>query len=447
MRFGEPAGHAEVEQRGAAVGLHHQVPAVQVAVEDAIDHRAFERRDQAGLQQRVGVDAGRVHGLDVVEREAAETFHDQDPFGHERGVRPGHDDAALFRLRQHVRDVEHVLRLEPEVELLDNRLREQFDQRRRVGQGGDRNAADEPGREPRQRGDVVAEQFGDARPLHLDHDFLARDQPGRVHLRDRSGGDRSLVEPFEQLAERTPEVDFDDGADVGERFGRHLVAQELELRDQLVGEQAFAARDDLAELHVARAEALERATEPSRDAGARRRTPPLERHPPGQRAADGDNGPGQATEGREPTRREQTRNFAARPPPDAVDVPLPRDLIAIEHPRPVIAERTEGEVGRPIVNGVLTERGIELGIECGRVAHRRLGGGDRGSHGTYNARRARRHPDPPGTGGCEHENGARPAHCARAGPRCDHRTADSRPSGSCQQPPPHGAAPCWAYKA
>jgi hypothetical protein len=41
--------------------LHHQVPAVQVAVEDAVDHRALERRDQAGLQQRVGVDPGRVH--------------------------------------------------------------------------------------------------------------------------------------------------------------------------------------------------------------------------------------------------------------------------------------------------------------------------------------------------------------------------------------------------
>ena len=66
-----PARHAEVEQRGAAVGLHDEVAAVQVAVEDAVDQRALERRDEAGLQQRVGVDPGRVHRLDVVEGEAA----------------------------------------------------------------------------------------------------------------------------------------------------------------------------------------------------------------------------------------------------------------------------------------------------------------------------------------------------------------------------------------
>ncbi len=42
LRLREPAGHAEVEQRRAAVGLHHEVPAVEVTVEDAVDHRAFE---------------------------------------------------------------------------------------------------------------------------------------------------------------------------------------------------------------------------------------------------------------------------------------------------------------------------------------------------------------------------------------------------------------------
>ena len=34
----QTTGHAEVEERGAAVGLHDQVAAVQVAVEDAVDH-------------------------------------------------------------------------------------------------------------------------------------------------------------------------------------------------------------------------------------------------------------------------------------------------------------------------------------------------------------------------------------------------------------------------
>ena len=97
LRLGEPTGHAEVEQRGAAVGLHDEVAAVQVAVEDAVDHRALERRDEPRLQERVRVDAGRVHRLDVVEREPVEALHHQDALGDERGVRAGHDDPALLR--------------------------------------------------------------------------------------------------------------------------------------------------------------------------------------------------------------------------------------------------------------------------------------------------------------------------------------------------------------
>ena len=36
--LGQAAGDAEVEQRGAAVGQHEEVAAVQVAVEDAVEH-------------------------------------------------------------------------------------------------------------------------------------------------------------------------------------------------------------------------------------------------------------------------------------------------------------------------------------------------------------------------------------------------------------------------
>ena len=62
-------------------------------------------------------------------------------------------------------------------------------------------------------------------------------RPGGVHLGDRGRRDGGLVEPLEQLLERAAEVDLDDGPHVVERLRRHLVAQELELRDQLVGEQ------------------------------------------------------------------------------------------------------------------------------------------------------------------------------------------------------------------
>ena len=67
----EPAGDAEVEQRDAAVGLDEEVAAVQVAVEDAVEHRPLEERDHPGPQHRLGVDPGGPHPVDVVPGEAA----------------------------------------------------------------------------------------------------------------------------------------------------------------------------------------------------------------------------------------------------------------------------------------------------------------------------------------------------------------------------------------
>ena len=109
---------------------------MQVAVEDAEEHGALEERDQAGAHDRRRVDAGGLHALDVVEREAVEPLHHQHPPGDELGMGAGHDEGPLVGLGEDAGDVEHVLGLEAEVELLDDGLGEQLDQRRRVGQGG-----------------------------------------------------------------------------------------------------------------------------------------------------------------------------------------------------------------------------------------------------------------------------------------------------------------------
>ena len=132
-------------------------------------------------------------------------------------------------------------RFEPEVELLDDRLREQLDQRGRVRERGDRDAADEVRREPRHRLDVLAHEPGDLRALHLDDDVLAGAQPRRVHLRDRRRRDRRALERREHVVERAAELELDDAAHVVERLGRHPVAQQLELGDELLGEEALAA--------------------------------------------------------------------------------------------------------------------------------------------------------------------------------------------------------------
>ena len=108
-----------------------------------------------------------------------EPLHHQHPPGHQVGVRARHDVAVLAELVEHRRDVEHVGGLDAEVELLDDRVGEQLDERRRVGQRGDRDAPDEVRRQPRHRPQIGVHEPADVGSLHLDDDVLAACAGGR----------------------------------------------------------------------------------------------------------------------------------------------------------------------------------------------------------------------------------------------------------------------------
>ena len=139
----EAGGDAEVEQGDLSRGQDEQVSPVEVAVEDAVHHGALEEPDHAAPHDRLGVDAGRPHALDVGEVEPAEAFHHQHATRHQGGVGAGDDEVALTELGECHGDVDHVLRLEAEVELLDDRLGEELDERRQVGERGHGNPADQ----------------------------------------------------------------------------------------------------------------------------------------------------------------------------------------------------------------------------------------------------------------------------------------------------------------
>ena len=102
-RLVEAADDAEVEERGAAVGEHEQVPAVEVAVEDAVDHGALHEPDHPGAHDLLGVDAGVLHAGDVVELEALEPLHHEHPRGDELGVRAGDHVVALVEVGEGLR--------------------------------------------------------------------------------------------------------------------------------------------------------------------------------------------------------------------------------------------------------------------------------------------------------------------------------------------------------
>ena len=162
------------------------------------------------------------------------------------------------------RDVEHVVGFQAEVELLHDGLGEQLDQRRRVGQGGDGDPADEVGGDPAHGGQIRPHGRGDRGTLHFYHHLLAGTEGGGVDLGDGRGGQRLALEPAEDLLERAAEVRLDHRPDGFERLGRHPVAEQPELADQLGREEAFAGREDLPELDVGRPEGLERDAQPAR---------------------------------------------------------------------------------------------------------------------------------------------------------------------------------------
>ena len=189
-RSGEATDDAEVEQRGLAVLLNEEVPAVQVAVEDAVDHRAFHERDHSGADHGLGIDTGFLHADHVVELEPAESLHHEHSSGDERGVWARNHVAVLLEFLQHLGDVEHVARFDPEVEFLDDGLGEQLHECRRVGECRHLDSSDEVGGEPCHHTQVLAHQLGDDRSLHLHDHFFTGAQRGHMHLGDRCGGER-----------------------------------------------------------------------------------------------------------------------------------------------------------------------------------------------------------------------------------------------------------------
>ncbi len=159
--------------------------------------------------------------------------------------------------REVAREALHVRGLVREVDLECDRARELLDDLRgRVGAQLRRVLFEQRG-QPAQDLEVGADPLFEARPPHLHRDFLAREEPGAVYLRDRRRGDRHVVELGEEFRDRTSERALDL---VARRLGaerRHRVLQFAQLDDEAHRDQVGPRREDLAELHEGGAQLFE----------------------------------------------------------------------------------------------------------------------------------------------------------------------------------------------
>ena len=320
------------------------------------DHRPLHQRHHRRAHHALGVDAGGAHAGDVVELEPVEALHHQHPPGHEARVWSRDDVAGLAEVVQHPRDVDHVGRLDAEVELLDDRVGEQLDEGRGVGQRGDGDAADEPVGEPRHRREVVVHEAVDGRALHLHHHPLAghaawRRAPGRSRPR-RAAPRRSRRRRWRGGRPRSSSmVARTSGHGSGGTWSR----QRLNSSTSSGGEQPLAGGQDLAELDVRRAERLggeaQAPGEVGGVGGADRAVLPPAPPPASGPGADGRRQPsadGQpAATRRQSPRLHERRHLGPGLHAGGVGRGPPRQRIGIEHPRRVVAERTPRRIGRP----------------------------------------------------------------------------------------------------
>ena len=174
--------------------------------------------DEPGVQHRFGVDAGVVHRGDVVPRDAASRSITSTRRVTSVRVRAGDEQSRADSVSASTLAMSSMFSASRRKSSSSTIVSANSS----TSAGGLASAA--IGMRPVSRGasHAIASRSWrtssrDLRPLHLDDDFLAGAQPGRVHLRDRRGRDRRAVEADEHVVERAAELHLDDPPHVVER--------------------------------------------------------------------------------------------------------------------------------------------------------------------------------------------------------------------------------------
>src|SRR5690606_23693226 len=192
------AVHRHVLRRRRILRRHENIAGMHVGVEEVEVEYLLEKDFHATLGQQTRVNAGGLDALDIVDRNAVDAL--------------GHHDTTCGQVAVYFRDKQQ--RAEQEVAahglgIPGFRFQVQFgaddvgviiDHARRAEIARVAPQAFEPARAEGHYAPVAGNNLLDARANHLDHDFAAIFQRGRMYLGHRGGGERHDIETAKQLA-------------------------------------------------------------------------------------------------------------------------------------------------------------------------------------------------------------------------------------------------------
>ncbi len=234
------------------------VAGVHVGMEEAVAKNLREEDFHAALGEQFHVGALIRQAGHVGDLQAVDTLHDQ----HFRAAPVPVD---LWHVKQVgafevASQLAGVGRFTQQVEFVVDGLFIIHHHLHRVQQAGiGRHALGGAGQneQPRQ---VLTDDRLEAGAYHFDHDFFTGLQAGGMHLSDRSGRQRLLVEAAEHVTDARAELFFDqlDRQLLIER--RHAVLQQHQFVGDVLGQQIAPCRQQLPELDENRPQVLERQT-------------------------------------------------------------------------------------------------------------------------------------------------------------------------------------------
>ena len=154
-----------------------------------------------------------------------------------------------------------MARLELVVELLPDEARELVDERVRVDEVERPDALLDHARGLVEQRQVGFDLTRRVRALHLDDDLVAVRERRAVHLTDRGGGNRLLVEADERLLDRQAELFLDHDPNLREGERADVVLEAAQLGDDVRRDDIGTRGEQLAELDERRPELVEHLAE------------------------------------------------------------------------------------------------------------------------------------------------------------------------------------------